>query len=203
MKTIVSSIIAVLCLPVAAFAEGPSAPPAPKLAPAIAEQYVHPHQLIDIGGHRKMNLFCMGQGSQTVIFDSGASDWSVIWALVQPGVAAHARACSYDRAGMGYSDPSDQPRSPVAIVEDLHKLIQAAKIATPVVLVGHSLGGFNMKLYAALYPKDVAGLVLVDPTEERYGARMRAAVRAKYGAALAAEQELSGLTIWSQVVPVL
>lgn len=169
-------------------------------SPSIAAQYVHPHQRIDIGQGRKLNIFCMGQGSRTVIFDSGAGDWSAIWALVQPSVAAHARACAYDRAGMGYSDPSDQPRSPVAIVEDLHKLIQAAKIATPVVLVGHSIGGFNMKLYAALYPKDVAGLVLVDPTEERLDARMRDTVRAKYGAALAAEHELDGATIWSQIV---
>ena len=202
-KAMMSSYVAVFCFSVfgpAIAAPAANAPPAPALSPAIASQYVHPHDLIDIGDKRKLNLFCMGQGSRTVIFDSGASDWSVIWALVQPAVSAHARACSYDRAGMGYSDPSDQPRSPVNIVEDLHKLIHAAKIATPVVLVGHSIGGFNMKLYAALYPEDVAGLVLVDPTEERPSARMRDVLRRKYGAAFTARQELLGDTIWPHII---
>jgi pimeloyl-ACP methyl ester carboxylesterase len=176
----------------AAHAASPAA--TPTAPPAVAANYVHPHERVDIGKGRKMNLFCMGNGGRTVVFDSGLSDWSSIWALVQPGVAAHARACSYDRAGMGYSDPSDEPRSPIAVVEDLHKLIHAAKIGTPVVLVGHSLGGFNMKLYAALYPEDVAGLVLVDPSEERTYARTRDALREKFGVAVAAKLELSDLT---------
>jgi pimeloyl-ACP methyl ester carboxylesterase len=179
-----------MVLGVSAQAAGPSRTPTPIIPPATAAQYVHPHDRIDIDHGRKLNLFCMGKGSPTVIFDAGGSDWSVIWALVQPGVATHTRACAYDRAGMGYSDPSDEPRSPIAIVEDLNKLIHAAKITSPVVLVGHSLGGFNMKLYAALHPDEVAGLVLVDPTEDRLAARTRNAIRAKYGAAIAAELEL-------------
>ena len=170
----------------------------PTVSHAIATEYVHPHDRIDIGGGRKLNLFCMGpndhdRGGPTVIFDSGLSDWSSIWALVQPGVAVHARACSYDRAGMGYSDPSGEPRAPIAIVDDLHKLIRAAKISTPVILVGHSLGGFNMKLYAVLYPEDVAGLVLVDPAEDRILSRTLPAIRAKFGALLAAQLELHSL----------
>lgn len=160
------------------------------VSPAIAAEYVHPHQLVDIGNGRKLNLFCMGSGPQTVIFDAGGSDWSVVWALVQPRVATHARACSYDRAGMGYSDPSDSPRSSMAIVDDLHKLLQAAKIATPVVMVGHSMGGFDVKLHAAVYPEDVAGLVLVDPAEERGFDRLRQILRDKFGAAIAARLEL-------------
>ena len=171
-------------------AANPAPPTTPTVSPAIAAQYVHPHELIDIGNGRKLNLFCMGKGSPTVIFDSGLSDWSAIWALVQPGVSAHTRACTYDRAGMGYSDRSDDPRSPIGIVEDLQKLIHAAKIATPVVLVGHSLGGFDVKLYAVLHPKEVAGLVLVDPLEERSVARTYDALSAKYGTSMAAEVEL-------------
>jgi pimeloyl-ACP methyl ester carboxylesterase len=101
---------------------------------------------------------------------------------------------------MGYSDPSDQPRSPIAIVEDLHKLLRAAKITTPVILVGHSLGGFNMKLYAVLYPAEVSGLVLVDPAEERIFARTRSALRARYGNVLTAKLELQSLTGRSHAV---
>ena len=198
MKSIFAISLAGMALSgLAAHAASPVTPTVPS---AIAADYVHPHERIDIGKGRKMNLFCMGRSGRTVVFDSGLSDWSSIWALVQPGVAAHARACTYDRAGMGYSDPSDEPRSPIAVVEDLHKLIHAAKIDTPVVLVGHSLGGFNMKLYAALYPEDVAGLVLVDPSEERTYARMRDTLRARFGVRAAAKLELSDLTDLSRAI---
>jgi pimeloyl-ACP methyl ester carboxylesterase len=117
----------------------------------------------------------------------------VIWALVQPAVAHSARACTYDRAGLGFSDPPKGPRSPIAIVEDMHKLVHAAKLQTPLVVVGHSLGGFNMKLYAAIYPEDVAALVLVDPSEERGYERTRAYLHRRHGPALAARVELLDL----------
>ena len=155
-----------------------------------AADYTHPHQLVDVGDGRKINLHCIGSGSATVLFDSGLSDWSSIWALVQPRVAARIRACSYDRAGMGYSDPADGPRTPVAIVEDMHNLVHRAGLTTPLVLVGHSLGGFNAKLYAVLYPADVAGVVLVDPAEDRLADRTRPILQQRYGAALAARAEL-------------
>lgn len=153
----------------------------PPLAPQIGQGYVHPHTMVDIGNGRKMNLYCRGEGSITVIFDSGLSDWSSIWALVQPAVAASTRACTYDRAGMGYSDVSGRPSSPPNIVADLHQLLLAAGILPPYLLVGHSLGGFNMKLYAATYRSQVAGMVLVDPAEERSAVRVAAAVRARFG----------------------
>ena len=152
----------------------------PPLAPQVGQDYVHPHALVDIGG-RKMNLYCRGEGRITVIFDSGLSDWSSIWALVQPAVAASTRACTYDRAGMGYSDASGRPSSPPNIVADLHQLLLAAGIQPPYLLVGHSLGGFNMKLYAATYRSQVAGMVLVDPAEERDELRVDPAVRARFG----------------------
>lgn len=159
------------------------------LADTVARDYVRPQRLVDIGG-RRLNLFCMGEGPRTVLFDAGGSDWSVIWALVQPAVAKHARACSYDRAGLGYSDPAPMPRTPAAIVEDMHALIGAAGLSKPLVLVGHSLGGFNVKLHTALYPEDVAALVLVDPAEERADTRVRAMLNARFGASLAARAEL-------------
>ncbi|HEU0133896.1 MAG TPA: alpha/beta hydrolase, partial [Allosphingosinicella sp.] len=98
--------------------------------------------------------------------------------------------CAYDRAGLGYSDPAPGARTPVAIAEDLRALVKAAGLGRPVVLVGHSLGGFNVKLYAALYPEDVAGLVLVDPAEERVWPRTRKMVTSRFGKDLAARAEL-------------
>jgi pimeloyl-ACP methyl ester carboxylesterase len=134
----------------------------------------------------------MGEGRMTVLFDAGGSDWSVIWALVQPAVARNARACTYDRAGLGYSDSDPGPRTPFAIADDLHRVIRAADLARPLVLVGHSLGGFNVKLYTALYPDDVAGLVLIDPSEERDSDRTREFISKRWGAGVAARSELSG-----------
>lgn len=165
-------------------------PQAPAASLGALAEYAHPHERVDIGDGRTLNLFCMGTGKQTVLFDSGLSDWSVVWALVQPEVAQRTRACSYDRAGMGYSDPAPGPRSPMAIAADLRALVQAAKLEGPLVLVGHSLGGFSVKLYAALYPEDVAGLVLVDPSQERTYERVRERLRGRAGDALAAQMEL-------------
>jgi pimeloyl-ACP methyl ester carboxylesterase len=179
--------------PALAAQEGPAQQPAAAslVSPALAAEYAHPHTLVDIGG-RRLNLFCIGEGEGTVLFDAGGSDWSVIWALVQPAVARKARACTYDRAGLGYSDADPGPRTPFAIVDDLHKLVRATGLTRPLVLVGHSLGGFNMKLYSALFPEDVAGLVLIDPAEERDSDRSRAFITRRWGAAVAARSELSG-----------
>lgn len=159
---------------------------------ALAE-FARPHQLVDIGGGRRLNLFCTGEGEHTVLLEAGGSDWSAIWGLVQPLLEADARICSYDRAGLGYSDPAVIPRSPNAIVGDLHALIRAAGLTTPLVLVGHSLGGFNVKLYAALHPGDVSGIVLVDPSEERSTERTHAWLVARMGQLGAARIELNDL----------
>ena len=197
---------ALLAALLAAFALLAAAQPAPAaaaapatLAPEVAAQYVAPHDGIDIGG-RKLNLFCMGSGPRTVLLEAGGSDWSVTWALVQPALAGKARVCAYDRAGLGYSDPFFLPRTPIAIVEDMHALIAAAKLKTPLVLVGHSLGGFNVKLYAALYPEDVAGLVLVDPSEDRFDERARPFLNRRFGPLVAARTELNGGTFGAYIM---
>jgi pimeloyl-ACP methyl ester carboxylesterase len=115
----------------------------------------------DVGGF-KMHIDCTGEGSPTVILDSGLGDTYLSWLKVQPQVAKFTRVCSYDRAGLGYSESSSQPRTSKVIATELHALLQAAGIAPRYVLVGHSLGGFDVRLYASLYPSDVAGMVLVD-----------------------------------------
>jgi len=123
-----------------------------------------PGRLIDIGGWR-LHLNCTGESrapQPTVILESGVGDFSVEWSLVQPGVARFARVCSYDRAGDGWSDLGPHPRTMHQIVYELHTLLGKAGIKPPLVLVGHSYGGWLIRLYASTYPADVAGMVLVE-----------------------------------------
>jgi pimeloyl-ACP methyl ester carboxylesterase len=118
-------------------------------------------RLINVGG-LKMHIDCTGQGSPAVILESGLGDSYVSWRKVQPQIAKFTRVCSYDRAGLGFSDSSSRPRTSRVIAEELHALVRAADLAPPYVLVGHSMGGFDVRLFASLYRSDVAGMVLVD-----------------------------------------
>jgi pimeloyl-ACP methyl ester carboxylesterase len=120
-----------------------------------------PGKLVDVAG-KKMHIECMGEGSPAVILDSGLGDTYVSWFKVQSQIARFTRVCSYDRAGLGYSDSSSEPRTSKMIAQELHALLQAADVAPPYVLVGHSMGGFDVRLYASLYRDQVAGMVLVD-----------------------------------------
>jgi pimeloyl-ACP methyl ester carboxylesterase len=118
-------------------------------------------ELVDIGG-RKMHIDCLGTGTPTVILDSGLGDSALSWSKVQPEIAKFTRVCSYDRAGIGYSDPSPEARTSKVIAKELHALLQAARIDPPYVIVGHSMGGYNVRVYASLYHSEIAGMVLVD-----------------------------------------
>jgi len=120
-----------------------------------------PGQLVDVGGY-KLHINCMGQGSPTVILESGLANPSSIWGWVQPEVAHATRVCAYDRAGVGWSDPGPEPRDGLQIARDLHTLLGKANVPGPYVLVGHSTGGLYVRVYAAQYPQDVVGMVLVD-----------------------------------------
>lgn len=126
--------------------------------------YAHAQKLVDVGNGRRLNLYCVGHGSPAVVFDAGLGNWSQIWGLVQSAIANRTQACAYDRAGLGFSDPSNRDGSSASIVDDLHRLLGAASIEPPYVLVGHSYGGMSMRLFADLYFGDVAGMVLVDPS---------------------------------------
>jgi pimeloyl-ACP methyl ester carboxylesterase len=121
-----------------------------------------PGRLVDVGGH-KMHLDCEGQGAPTVVLESGLWDDSIVWHNVQPEIAKLTRVCSYDRAGLGYSDPRpDQVPDSRNIAQNLHMLLAKAGVSPPYVLVGHSLGGIHIRVYENLYPSDVVGMVLVD-----------------------------------------
>lgn len=134
----------------------------------LAKKNPAPGQLVDVGEH-KLHINCVGQGSPTVILEAGWGDYSATWAYIQPDVARITRVCSYDRAGYGWSEPSAHPRTANAQVEELHTLLVKANVHGPYVLVGHSLGGMLMRVYAYNYPDEVAGMVLVDSVhEEQY-----------------------------------
>jgi len=125
-------------------------------------------QLLDIGG-RRLFITCQGEvkrGQPIVILDSGLGSDSTVWNLVQPEVGKFARVCSYDRAGLGQSDKAPKRGDGDRIIADLHRLLVAANIQPPFVLVGHSLGGVNCRRYAVEYSKDVVGMVFVDSANE-------------------------------------
>jgi pimeloyl-ACP methyl ester carboxylesterase len=121
-----------------------------------------------------MHLHCSGEGSPTVIMEAGLNDFSVLWALAQPEVMKFTRVCTYDRAGLGWSDPSPHPRSSESMVDELHRLLSRAEIKGPYVLVGHSFGGLLMRLFAHHHPAEVRGIVLVDSAHEEQLARIPA-----------------------------
>jgi pimeloyl-ACP methyl ester carboxylesterase len=124
--------------------------------------YTMSGELIDVGGY-KLHISCTGSGSPTVILEAGLGQPAAeISGWIQPGVATATRVCSYDRAGMGWSELADTPRDGVAIATDLHTLLRRAHIDGPYVLAGHSSGGVYAQVFAKQYPEEVAGLVLLD-----------------------------------------
>ena len=124
-----------------------------------------PGVLVDIGGYR-LKIFCVGAGSPTVVLESGLGDISVEWQPVQSVIAHFARICAYDRAGYGGSDAGPMPRTSATIAKELHTVLQRAGEKPPFVLVGHSFGGYNVRVFNGKYSNEVAGLVLVDSVQE-------------------------------------
>ncbi|MEA2620665.1 MAG: hypothetical protein QOC97_1438 [Chloroflexota bacterium] len=117
----------------------------------------------DIGG-RSLFLECVGAGSPTVVMETGQGGDHTGWYKVVPAIRGTDRTCTYDRANIGASDKAPTPRTSADVVADLHRLLAAAGVAPPYLLVGHSLGGISMRLFASTYPREIVGLVLVDPT---------------------------------------
>jgi pimeloyl-ACP methyl ester carboxylesterase len=129
--------------------------------------YPPPGQLVDVGGY-KMHIYCIGEntgGRPTVVFETGlggVGSTSSAWSVVQPEIAKTTRACAYDRAGLGWSDPGPRPRDAKQIASELHTLLQNSHTPGPYVLVGWSYGGLYIRVYANQYRDEVTGMVLVD-----------------------------------------
>lgn len=134
-----------------------------------SEEYTHPQRLVAIDGNRRINLFCQGQGTPTVLFDAGLGDTTASWRYVQGEVAKTTRACSYDRAGYGFSDPPPGAADVTAAVRDIHLLLTAMGTDGPIVYVGHSVAGLYGVGLQGTYPGDVAAEVLVDPSHAEMG----------------------------------
>jgi pimeloyl-ACP methyl ester carboxylesterase len=131
-------------------------------------QFPHPGRLVDVGGHQ-LHLYCSGEGAPTVVLEAPAAGMSAAWGWVQPRLAETTRVCSYDRAGLGWSEAGDRVFAPALVVEELRALMERAGEPRPFVLVGHGLGAAFATLYASRFGGDVAALVLIDapsPTGE-------------------------------------
>lgn len=130
-------------------------------------------QRVDLGGF-KLNTQQSGSAAPAVVFVAGLGEDLSTWHSVLPKVSQFARTFAYDRAGLGKSDPSPATKSVEHMVSELHSLLVSAKVAPPYILVGHSLGGAIVQLYAFTYPDEIAGLVLVDPEDGRLLERLHA-----------------------------
>lgn len=130
------------------------------------EQFPAPGQRVDVGGF-SLHIRCTGTGSPTIVIDTGNGDFSLGWQGIQPEIAKSTRICTYDRAGYGWSDLSPNPRTAESFVTELHSLLVNAGEKPPYILVGQSLGGFTVRMFASQYPGEVSGMVLVDAGHEQ------------------------------------
>lgn len=149
--------------------------PTPVHPDPLLTPYVKPGILAKLPDGRRIHLNCMGSGSPTVIMTAGLGDWGQTWRNIQPAIArdAHVRACAWDRAGFGFSDGSTVPQTIDNTTADLEAALKSAGLRGPYILVGHSMGGYETLLFKDRHPKDVIGMVLVDPSIPDQDARQR------------------------------
>jgi pimeloyl-ACP methyl ester carboxylesterase len=150
----------------------------------LDRHYAEPQTLVRVSRRRHLNLLISGEGGPTVIFAAGLTGTTLHWARVQPAMALKTRTIAFDKAGIGFSEPGPMPRTASAIVEDLRRALGAARIAPPYVLVGHSAGGPQMRLFAFRYPREVTGMVMVDSSGEHQYRRMDAATDERHSEGL-------------------
>ena len=166
----------VVCVGLAILSAGaaPASKPGAAASPS-EEASTHPGLLARLPDRRVINFRCAGAGRPTVLLEAGYGATSLAWGQVQALEAPRRRACAYDRAGYGFSDPGPEPRDGAAIARDLDQALRAARISGPFILVGHSAGGLYVRLFADRRPNDVVGMVLVDPSVEHQDKRLAAA----------------------------
>jgi pimeloyl-ACP methyl ester carboxylesterase len=129
-------------------------------------QFPHPGRLVNVGDHQ-LHIYCVGEGTPTVVLEAPAAGMSASWGWVQPAIARTTRACSYDRAGLGWSETGTTPYDPSRVADQLHTLLERAGEHGPYVLVGQGLGAAFATIYSTQYGSEVHGLVLVDPPDAR------------------------------------
>jgi pimeloyl-ACP methyl ester carboxylesterase len=157
------SLLIAPCLAAAVGAQTPAVLPDQQAADRALDVYAVPGRLVLLPDGRKMNIYCVGNGSPTIVLETGLdSGGTMDWRSVQGQMAKKTRTCSYDRAGYAFSDPGPLPRDPSHIAADLHGLLGNAGERAPFLLVGHSMGGIYVRAFARAYPAQVAGMVLVD-----------------------------------------
>jgi pimeloyl-ACP methyl ester carboxylesterase len=137
------------------------------------ERYPRVGREVDIGG-RSLNIYCSGEGAPPVILDTGGRSPGYQNLPLQALVSKESRTCWFDRAGLGWSDPSPVIQTSAAIAEDLHALLRGARIDPPYILLGQSFSGFNVRVLAGKYRSEIAGLVLLDSVQEDQGPMSRA-----------------------------
>ena len=133
-------------------------------------QFRHPGRLIDVGGHQ-LHIYCTGEGSPTVILEAGAASMSAAWGGIQSRIARSTRVCSYDRAGLGWSEAGDRPFTPSGAADDLAALLNASKEQGPLIVVGRGLGATFAQIFAARHTSRTAALVLIDAPDADHGLR--------------------------------
>lgn len=161
------------------------------MAAGDAKRYPPPGRLVDVGG-RRLHLHCVGEGMPTVVLISGLGGSSLLWERVQSALAPATRVCAYDRAGIGWSDPSGVPPTPTAVASELRILLASAGRRPPYLLVGASVGGKYARMYVEQSPQEVHGLVLVDARHES----VDAALTPEQQAAALAGAERDGRLYW-------
>jgi pimeloyl-ACP methyl ester carboxylesterase len=171
IRTTLVATLAIGCLSMATWASADQPPKAPIITDPV---YTKPVRLVDVGNGRRLNLYCRGSGSPAVIFDSGSNDTTIAWALVQPTISQKNATCSYDRAGLGFSDAATRPGTSANDVDDLHKALETVHIKPPYILVGHSAAGMAVRVFADRYRDEVVGMVIVDGSHEDQSTRLKA-----------------------------
>jgi len=142
------------------------------MSESIEKHELPPGKLIDMGGY-KLHINCMGAVSPTVILEAGLGSPQLVWDEVRSEIAKFTRVCSYDRSGLGWSEHGLQPRTSQQAIKELHILLEKAGVSGPYVLVGHSFGGYHVRLFASTYPDEVVGMVLVDANHHDQESRLR------------------------------